>query len=519
MASKASNHLALPSADGSQQEESMAASCPRQPCVLAEKEDTSHQGLNHTEVGQHLYSTSTEPFHLPSCSLDKATTNYGEPERSREQSTICPEGGHISETLYSVVEPAVISSQVDDSGSKSQLDSRLIASDVESGVFESPQSPEHSSRNERSKHDCEDELREDITDRASMHGSPAGSCDSVSEIEGLEDAAQSPEQPDICKRTANTIKRRSQSRHNSDSSANQRNTAQRSISQVETNDTKLGRKKPDQCKRKRTRPRHHPTTQSKAPADLYVSDLKERERPVKRLRHSDESQMSSVRHSRRSIRSLEWKASQGRLAISGYHHTGKGLIPSREGERASPVKGAAVSSPLEFSGEEQSVNRCTLCGISRETLIGVTKRALASDELFLTAIFERSGGLSSDERGLLAIRSCLSIIHNHITLSASTSQSSPGLAPLASAKMVDDISQELGDDGLTDEASTEDEEIDERSHNAKISEQQLRRRWDPLEERQLTAYRKENKKISWIATKLARTESAVSQHWRIMNDD
>ena len=149
----------------------------------------------------------------------------------------------------------------------------------------------------------------------------------------------------------------------------------------------------------------------------------------------------------------------------------------------------------------------------------VTKKALASDELFLTAIFERPGGLSANERGLLALRSCLPIIQNHVTSSTSTSHPSLGVTSSDSAKEIDDISQESVDEGLTDKDSTEDEPHYEESHKGKIDEQHLRRRRDPLEEQKLTAYMKENKKLSWIATKLARTESAVSQHWCIMNDD
>ncbi|KJZ69522.1 hypothetical protein HIM_11084 [Hirsutella minnesotensis 3608] len=45
-----------------------------------------------------------------------------------------------------------------------------------------------------------------------------------------------------------------------------------------------------------------------------------------------------------------------------------------------------------------------------------------------------------------------------------------------------------------------------------------RRRWSALEERRLTAWKRESKSESWIASKLNRTESAVKQQWRKMSD-
>lgn len=44
-----------------------------------------------------------------------------------------------------------------------------------------------------------------------------------------------------------------------------------------------------------------------------------------------------------------------------------------------------------------------------------------------------------------------------------------------------------------------------------------RRRWSALEERRLTAWKRESKSESWIAAKLNRTESAIKQQWRKMS--
>ncbi|KAK0617922.1 hypothetical protein B0T17DRAFT_618572 [Bombardia bombarda] len=44
-----------------------------------------------------------------------------------------------------------------------------------------------------------------------------------------------------------------------------------------------------------------------------------------------------------------------------------------------------------------------------------------------------------------------------------------------------------------------------------------RARWSPLEEQRLRSWVKEDKDWPWIATRLGRTEPAVAQHWRVMN--
>ncbi|KJZ69875.1 hypothetical protein HIM_10730 [Hirsutella minnesotensis 3608] len=66
-----------------------------------------------------------------------------------------------------------------------------------------------------------------------------------------------------------------------------------------------------------------------------------------------------------------------------------------------------------------------------------------------------------------------------------------------------------GDDGASDSLSVK---LGTRRRLAK------RRRWSALEERRLTAWKRESKSESWIASKLNRTESAVKQQWRKMSD-
>ncbi|KJZ70782.1 hypothetical protein HIM_09832 [Hirsutella minnesotensis 3608] len=65
-----------------------------------------------------------------------------------------------------------------------------------------------------------------------------------------------------------------------------------------------------------------------------------------------------------------------------------------------------------------------------------------------------------------------------------------------------------GDDDASDSLSVK---LGTRGRLAK------RRRWSALEERRLTAWKRESKSESWIASKLNRTESAVKQQWRKMS--
>ena len=85
-----------------------------------------------------------------------------------------------------------------------------------------------------------------------------------------------------------------------------------------------------------------------------------------------------------------------------------------------------------------------------------------------------------------------------------------------SLSCMDEHCSQGDDDGISASDSDDDSlSVEGGSKNVCVK----RRRWSPLEERRLRAWKRENKSESWIASKLNRTASAVKQQWRKMSEE
>ncbi|KAK4148417.1 hypothetical protein C8A00DRAFT_19746, partial [Chaetomidium leptoderma] len=135
------------------------------------------------------------------------------------------------------------------------------------------------------------------------------------------------------------------------------------------------------------------------------------ERAVKRRRSAAESQTTTVRRSSRLCRSPQQQPRKV-LAASGPKTTMLGARV-RGGAPTGPkgVEAAAFPSPdKEHPGQ---ASRCRACGLSPPLLLGVAKKALAFggwDGLLEGPETE----LLPSQLALLVVRSCLSLIENHI---------------------------------------------------------------------------------------------------------
>jgi hypothetical protein len=60
--------------------------------------------------------------------------------------------------------------------------------------------------------------------------------------------------------------------------------------------------------------------------------------------------------------------------------------------------------------------------------------------------------------------------------------------------------------------------VDKAGETGRENRKPRRRGWTELEERRFRVYIEEKKGWEWIATQFRRSEDAVKQHWRIMNN-
>ena len=181
------------------------------------------------------------------------------------------------------------------------------------------------------------------------------------------------------------------------------------------------------------------------------------------------------------------------------------------------VEVAASSSPAkECTGQ---ANRCYACGLSPPLLLRVAKKALAFGGL--DGLLEGpEAELMPSQLALLVMRSCLSLIENHISEGTGSA-----VTPRASSNRVEpesDNQSDLVSDGESAEDRDSDGTITEGGlggdeAGSDDDQRGQRRRWSLLEELRLTAYMKENLSMSSIATQMNRSKSAIAQHWRIMS--
>ena len=280
----------------------------------------------------------------------------------------------------------------------------------------------------------------------------------------------------------------------------------------------LDRLRPRGCKRIRSVEGH---LQARQLSDIdRDSSL---ERAAKRRRSAAESQTTTVRRSSRLCRGPTQHPREGLAASSP--QTAMLGIRFQSGAPTGPkgVEVAASSSPVkECTGQ---ANRCYACGLSPPLLLGVAKKALA---------FGGLGGLLEgpetellpSQLAILVMRSCLSLIENHVsegrwsavnprTLSNHVEPESFNQSDVVPD---DESAEDRDSDGtITEDSLSSDEAGSDDETGSDDGQRGQRRRWLPLDERRLTAYMKENLSIASISTKLNRSESAVMQHWRIMS--
>ncbi|KAK4148711.1 hypothetical protein C8A00DRAFT_19503 [Chaetomidium leptoderma] len=236
------------------------------------------------------------------------------------------------------------------------------------------------------------------------------------------------------------------------------------------------------------------------------------ERAAKRRRSAAESQTTTVRRSSRFCRGPTQQCREG-LAASSPQTTMLGIrVQSGAPTGSKGIEAAASSSPAkECTGQ---ASRCYACGLSPPLLLGVAKKALAFGGL--DGLLEGpETELLPSQLTILVMRSCLSLIENHVSEGRRVEPESDNQSDVVS----DDESAENRDsDGTIPEDSLSSDEAGSDDETGSDDGQRgQRRRWLPLDERRLTAYMKENLSIALIATKLSRSESAVMQHWRIMS--
>ncbi len=246
------------------------------------------------------------------------------------------------------------------------------------------------------------------------------------------------------------------------------------------------------------------------------------ERAAKRRRSAVKRQTTTVRTSSRLDHDPQQRPREI-SAASGPQTTLLG-VKVRSGIPTGPksVEPAASSSPTKERAGQAS--RCHACGLS-PLLLGVAKKALAFDGL--DGLLENlQTELLPSQSALIAgvIRFCSSLIENHV----SEGRRSVGPSRVSSSRSEPESDSQF--DMILDDESVEDQETmseggfssdktgsyDETGSDD--NQRGQRRRWSRLDEARLTAYMRENLSMPLIATKLNRSTSAITQHWRIMSD-
>jgi hypothetical protein len=164
---------------------------------------------------------------------------------------------------------------------------------------------------------------------------------------------------------------------------------------------------------------------------------------------------------------------------------------------AANAEAAAYLSPTK--GDIRPINRCSSCRLFSETLLNVAKKGLASDSSLLDALLEdQDGELSPSKSALLIMRSCLFIIHSHITSSVLEDRLSSSVSLRALARRVKDESGKK-----TDWMKMKVPEIKiltrpkammasvARTKSGRITSSGANAGWSPLDEKRLKSYMKE----------------------------
>ncbi|KJZ72314.1 hypothetical protein HIM_08240 [Hirsutella minnesotensis 3608] len=187
-----------------------------------------------------------------------------------------------------------------------------------------------------------------------------------------------------------------------------------------------------------------------------------------------------------------------------YYYTMAGQ-PRTAGTMWSPLVELPPAVPFGEAQEMEQTGQCKSCVIFRAALfesLSLLHRPL-------------TGGVSRKARRDQREAKILKHHHNLRRRSMAPNSSCEDNSDTESPSCTDedrlqvDEDSERGDDDASDSLSVK---LGTRRRLAK------RRRWSALEERRLTAWKRESKSESWIASKLNRTESAVKQQWRKMSD-
>jgi hypothetical protein len=165
-------------------------------------------------------------------------------------------------------------------------------------------------------------------------------------------------------------------------------------------------------------------------------------------------------------------------------------------------------------------------------------RWIPKDDSLFEALLEGDVGLSHTDKSAVMLRLCLGSIRDYgwevatagrqpnCLIQPTTAlpecgkvEETDSITSYDSDSVSDDGNNSQGDSNLSEDGeSSGDSDVDNSvgsKQRSRLGGQRVR--WSTLDEQRLRSYVKENKGWSWIADKLCRTETAVEQHWRGMN--
>jgi hypothetical protein len=198
---------------------------------------------------------------------------------------------------------------------------------------------------------------------------------------------------------------------------------------------------------------------------------------------------------------------------------------------------------LSLPAGQMQKDDCDACGFSARCLLQMTDRAwrwLPKDDAVFEALFKNKGQLVDAEKCAVMLRLCLGTIRDYgRELDAAGTQPDRPVHPIVilpgpgDTEMVDsvlpssnnvssDVSGDSQCDSTIPESPNDSGDSDATSVGRRSQNCGKRARWTSLEECRLKTWMTERPwaeedKWHWIAVKLRRSESAVKQHWMIMN--